>query len=49
MAEVQIIQKVNGRIDRNKGTIILNLNVGGDFSPNSNFLYYNFYKWYRQQ
>ena len=34
---------------RNKGTIILNLNVGGEFSPNSNFLYYNFDKWYRQQ
>ncbi len=34
---------------RNKGTIILNSNVGGDFSPNSNFLYYNFNKWYRQQ
>lgn len=34
---------------RNKGTIILNSNVGGDFSPNSYFLYYNFHKWYRQQ
>ena len=34
---------------RNKGTIILNLNVGGEFSPNSNFLYYDFDKWYRQQ
>ncbi len=34
---------------RNKGTIILNSNVGGDFAPNSNFLFYNFEKWYRQQ
>ena len=34
---------------RNRGTLILNLNVGGDFAPNSAFLYYNFYKWYRQQ
>ena len=34
---------------RNKGTIILNSNVGGDISPNSNFLYYNFDKWFRQQ
>ncbi len=34
---------------RNRGAVILNLNVGGDFAPNSAFLYYNFYKWYRQQ
>lgn len=34
---------------RDKGTIILNSNVGGDFSPNSYFIYYNFEKWYRQQ
>ncbi len=34
---------------RNKGIIILNSNVGGDFAPTSNFLYYNFDKWYRQQ
>ncbi len=34
---------------RNKGTIILNSSVGGDFAPNWNNLYYNFDKWYRQQ
>lgn len=34
---------------RDKGIIVLNSNVGGDFSPNSYFLYYNFDKWYKQQ
>lgn len=34
---------------RNKGTVILNANVGGNFSPNSHFTYYNFNEWYRQQ
>lgn len=34
---------------RNKGAIILNQNVGGNFSPNSYFIYYNFNEWYRQQ
>ncbi len=34
---------------RNKGTVILNSNVGGDISPNSSAIYFNFDKWYRQQ
>lgn len=34
---------------RDKGTILLNANVGGEFAPNSYFVYYNFNKWFRQQ
>lgn len=34
---------------RNKGTVILNANVGGNFTPNSYFTYYNFNEWFRQQ
>ncbi len=34
---------------RNKGTLILNANVGGEFIPNNFCMYYNFYKWFRQQ
>lgn len=34
---------------RNKITILLNANVGGNFSPNAFFSYYNFNEWYRQQ
>ena len=34
---------------RNKGTLLLNANVGGNFIPNSYNLYYNFNEWFRQQ
>ena len=34
---------------RNKITILLNANVGGNFTPNAFFSYYNFNEWYRQQ
>ena len=34
---------------RNKGTLLLNANVGGSFSPNSYNLFYNFNEWFRQQ
>ena len=34
---------------RNKGYVILNANVGGNFTPNSYFTYYNFNEWFRQQ
>ena len=34
---------------RDKGTILLNANVGGEFAPNNYFVYYNFNKWFRQQ
>jgi peptide/nickel transport system substrate-binding protein len=34
---------------RNKGYVILNANVGGNFNPNSYFTYYNFNEWFRQQ
>lgn len=34
---------------RNKNTLLLNANVGGDFSPNSYNIYYNFNEWFRQQ
>ena len=34
---------------RNKGTLLLNANVGGNFIPNSFNLYYNFNEWFRQQ
>ena len=34
---------------RNKGIVILNANVGGKFTPNWLFTYYNFNEWYRQQ
>lgn len=33
---------------RNKGILILNANMGGEFKPNSYFTYYNYYEWYRQ-
>ncbi len=33
---------------RNKGILILNANMGGEFSPNSYFTYYDFFEWYRQ-
>ena len=33
---------------RNKITVILNANVGGNFKPTSYFTYYNFNEWYRQ-
>lgn len=34
---------------RNRGTLILNANVGGSFSPNNNNLFFNFNEWFRQQ
>lgn len=34
---------------RNKGILILNANVGGEFTSNAFATYYNFYKWFRQQ
>ena len=34
---------------RNKGTVILNANVGGNFKPNNYFSFYNFAEWFRQQ
>ena len=34
---------------RNKGAVILNANVGGDFKSNNYFTYYNFNEWFRQQ
>lgn len=34
---------------RNKGTLVLNANVGGSFSPNSYNLFYKFNEWFRQQ
>ena len=34
---------------RNKGYLILNANVGGNFALNNFFTYYNFNEWYRQQ
>ena len=34
---------------RNKGTLLLNANVGGNFSPTSFNIYNNFDKWYRQR
>ncbi len=34
---------------RDKGTVILNSSVGGEFTPNSAILYYNFEKCYKQQ
>ncbi len=34
---------------RNKGTLILNANVGGNFLPNNFNIYYNFEKWFRQR
>lgn len=34
---------------RNKNTLILNANVGGNFSPNSYNGYYNFNEWFRQK
>ena len=33
----------------NKGILILNANVGGEFTSNAFATYYNFYKWFRQQ
>ncbi len=50
----EVQKKVNEEVPhiglyRNKGAIILNSNVGGNFSPNSYFTYYDFDKWYRQQ
>lgn len=50
----EIQKKVNEDVPyiglyRNKGVIILNSNVGGDFSPNTFDLYYNFDRWFRQQ
>ncbi len=34
---------------RNKGVIVLNANVGGNFLSNSYFTFFNFNEWYRQQ
>ena len=34
---------------RNKGIVLLNANVGGNFQSNSYFTYFNFNEWYRQQ
>ena len=34
---------------RNKNILILNANVGGNFSPNSYNVYYNFNEWFRQK
>lgn len=34
---------------RNKITLLLNANVGGNFNPNAFFTYYNFNEWFRQQ
>lgn len=34
---------------RDKNTLILNANVGGNFIPTAYFTYYSFNKWYRQQ
>lgn len=34
---------------RNKITLLLNANVGGNFTPNAFFTYYNFNEWFRQQ
>ncbi|MBR3325487.1 MAG: hypothetical protein IKG14_05545 [Clostridia bacterium] len=34
---------------RNKGAVILNANVGGDFKSNNYYTYYNFNEWFRQQ
>ena len=34
---------------RNKGILLLNANVGGEFNINNFNIYYNFNKWYRQQ
>lgn len=34
---------------RDKNTLILNANVGGNFIPTAYFTYYTFNKWYRQQ
>ena len=34
---------------RNINTIVFNSNMGGEFTPNNYNIYYNFYKWYRQQ
>ena len=34
---------------RNKGTLLLNANVGGTFLSNSYFTYFKFNEWYRQQ
>lgn len=34
---------------RNKITILLNANMGGNFTPNAYFSYYNFNEWYKQQ
>ena len=34
---------------RNKGVIVLNANVGGNFQSNSYFTFFNFNEWYRQQ
>jgi len=34
---------------RNKITLLLNANVGGNFTPTAYFSYYNFNEWFRQQ
>ena len=34
---------------RDKSTLLLNANVGGNFVPNSYNVYCNFYEWFRQQ
>ena len=34
---------------RNKTILLLNANVGGNFTPNNYFTYYNFNEWFRQQ
>ena len=34
---------------RNKIILLLNANVGGNFTPNNYFTYYNFNEWFRQQ
>ena len=51
----QDIQKIGNQqviylpLYRNKGTLLLNANVGGNFSPTSFNIYNNFDKWYRQR
>ena len=34
---------------RSYSTLVFNVNMGGEFTPNNYNIYYNFYKWYRQQ
>ena len=51
----QDIQKIGNQqviyipLYRNKGTLLLNANVGGNFAPTNFNIYNNFDKWYRQR